>query len=236
MRILYLYITNPNSIGVEKKEYAKLKTLNELGIDARGLFFKNDIEKETYDKKLNIRYIPTVMIRNSILKNNNLQYEVDYQYAEDYMLWVKISAYAKLANLQDTILTYRIHESSITARKTKTVKSQANKVQKYQFEQLIGREFSITEKQVFNFIIDNKKTNINIPDFVKFLNTIEKANIKTGKYSHNKLSNIIKNWANLPLIRNNRFNIKLLYHYLFGKLKKYSSFNIKGIIKYSLLR
>jgi glycosyltransferase involved in cell wall biosynthesis len=63
---------------------------------------------------------PTVFIRNSILKINNIQYDPDYEPAEDYKLWTVLSEYGKLANLSDVLLRYRIHENQTSSLRGKT--------------------------------------------------------------------------------------------------------------------
>lgn len=57
---------------------------------------------------------PTVFLRNSILKNNNIQYNTKYEPAEDYQLWMILSEYGKLANLSDVLIYYRIHQNQTT--------------------------------------------------------------------------------------------------------------------------
>ena len=54
---------------------------------------------------------PTVFLRNIILKENNIQYDTQYEPCEDYKLWITLSEYGKLANLCDILLYYRIHQN-----------------------------------------------------------------------------------------------------------------------------
>jgi glycosyltransferase involved in cell wall biosynthesis len=63
---------------------------------------------------------PTVFIRNSILKINNIQYSPECEPAEDYKLWTVLSGYGKLANLRDTLLNYRIHQNQTSNLRGKT--------------------------------------------------------------------------------------------------------------------
>jgi glycosyltransferase involved in cell wall biosynthesis len=54
---------------------------------------------------------PTVFLRNNILKNNNILYNPEYEPAEDYKMWTILSEYGKLANLNDILLYYRVHQN-----------------------------------------------------------------------------------------------------------------------------
>lgn len=56
---------------------------------------------------------PTVMIRNSFLKQHHLRYSYDFLYAEDYKLWADMVACGgKLANLREELLYYRLYPSA----------------------------------------------------------------------------------------------------------------------------
>ncbi|MBL8022444.1 MAG: glycosyltransferase family 2 protein [Leptospirales bacterium] len=57
---------------------------------------------------------PSVVIRNSVLKKHNLRYNAAHKHAEDLGLWLAISRFAKLANLPDVLLDYRVSQHSIT--------------------------------------------------------------------------------------------------------------------------
>lgn len=57
---------------------------------------------------------PTVMIRADTLSKNNLYYDIEYEPAEDYHLWSKLSMIGKLHNLQKPLLKYRRHEAQVS--------------------------------------------------------------------------------------------------------------------------
>lgn len=58
---------------------------------------------------------PTVMINTALLKN--FKYSEEYLYAEDYMLFSQFAMNYKVANLDEPLLQYRVHEESITSKK-----------------------------------------------------------------------------------------------------------------------
>lgn len=89
---------------------------------------------------------PSVMIRNSFLKENNLNYSEDALYAEEYHLWMKIIlAGGKLANLPEELVQYRMHKKSVT-QESRTQKIQ-NKTAEGVRENLLKR-FSLNKSEV----------------------------------------------------------------------------------------
>lgn len=59
---------------------------------------------------------PTVMMRHRLLRDKQLQYEEQYRYAEDYMLWLKISQFSTLKALDEPLVQYRITDSATRCR------------------------------------------------------------------------------------------------------------------------
>jgi glycosyltransferase involved in cell wall biosynthesis len=66
----------------------------------------------------NAFFQPSVIIRASVLHANNLQYNTDYELAEDYKLWSDMSFVTKLHNLSEVLLDYRIHPHQISRRRS----------------------------------------------------------------------------------------------------------------------
>lgn len=62
---------------------------------------------------------PSVMIRRSMLQENNLLYSTEFIYGEDFDLWIRCSEYFQLANLPEVLLTYRIRPTSLSRSKKK---------------------------------------------------------------------------------------------------------------------
>jgi len=56
---------------------------------------------------------PTIMLRKSVLTDNNLHYPGSL-HAEDYSMWVKMSRLTRLAVIPEVLLTYRVHDSNIS--------------------------------------------------------------------------------------------------------------------------
>jgi len=120
---------------------------------------------------------PTAFFRNSILKENNITYNKDYEPAEDYKMWTLLSEYGKLANLNDVLLYYRMHPNQTSSLRAKS----QNEISK-----LISLEF------VKNLSKGNENINVffklnSVDDLVKYesveaniLDTLKERGIRTN--------------------------------------------------------
>ncbi len=59
---------------------------------------------------------PTVMFRKDFITFHKLDYNPDFFAAEDYDLWIRISALGKLANLPEVLLSYRSHAEQVSIK------------------------------------------------------------------------------------------------------------------------
>ena len=57
---------------------------------------------------------PSVLIRNSVLIEYNLNFDENYVHAEDYEFWTRLLKYGKIGNLPDILLKYRVHETQVS--------------------------------------------------------------------------------------------------------------------------
>lgn len=60
---------------------------------------------------------PSIMIRTEVLQRNGILYDNEYIPAEDHELWCRLAEYGKFANLQETLLQYRVHDNNISLKK-----------------------------------------------------------------------------------------------------------------------
>lgn len=73
---------------------------------------------------------PTAMIRTSFLRDHGLKYNPEFEPAEDADLWQRISECGKLANIDDVLLMYRVHESQVSNSHEKRQRIAAEEVSK----------------------------------------------------------------------------------------------------------
>lgn len=57
---------------------------------------------------------PSAMIRRAILVDNNIKYEADFKFAEDYGFWTRVAKYTQVHNIPQVLLNYRWHGGNIS--------------------------------------------------------------------------------------------------------------------------
>lgn len=97
----------------EKKSCKNLPEREELQIN---LLFGNH---------MNIIH-PTAMFNHRLLKENNITYNENYIFAQDYRMWVDCSQKGKLANIPEILFKYRIHNKAVSSDK-KSVQTECAK-------------------------------------------------------------------------------------------------------------
>src|ERR1700741_216548 len=69
---------------------------------------------------------PATIIRKSILDKYKLRYDPEYRHLEDYELWMRISKYAQLSNVQEFLFRYRSHDTQISVQHNQYQKDKAD--------------------------------------------------------------------------------------------------------------
>jgi len=75
---------------------------------------------------------PTVILRRSALASAGGAYPDNSPHAEEYALWIRLSAHAKLVNLPQPLLRYRMHAGQISRQKSV--------VQSHSIDRLVGAQ------------------------------------------------------------------------------------------------
>lgn len=76
----------------------------------------------------------SLLIRRSVFEE--FSYNESYIQAEDYFLWVQIASKYKVANLQESLVQYRVHQESITMSKFEDQENCVKQIFVYQLSQL----------------------------------------------------------------------------------------------------
>lgn len=88
---------------------------------------------------------PTAMVRRSILIDNNIKYEPEYKYAEDYAFWIEVSKIAEIHNLPEVLLKYRWHNNNVSVMHRKAQTECTERIRRNVLKQLLDSK-SDTEK------------------------------------------------------------------------------------------
>jgi len=57
---------------------------------------------------------PTAFLRNEIIKKNNITYNENLKFAQDYGLWVSLSRFGELTNVPKILLKYRVNGNQVS--------------------------------------------------------------------------------------------------------------------------
>ena len=131
---------------------------------------------------------PSVIFNHDMLNKYGIRYNESCKYAQDYEMWVQCSKYANCFIIQESLLQYRMHDTSITCAK-----------RDYQKECV----FQIVQDQLRVFHLelpdDIKEAHIRFPKgeapyssyFKKWIKHIINTNKKYQVYNHKKMKNIL---------------------------------------------
>lgn len=79
---------------------------------------------------------PTIMLRKEALKD--FRFDNDFVPVEDYELWSRIASYTQLANIPESLLDYRWHNTNITQTKVDNVNRSIRNIRIAQLQQYFG--------------------------------------------------------------------------------------------------
>lgn len=134
----------------------------------------------------------SVMIRNQILTENKLSFDLTQLHVEDYALWIEILNFSKGKILPEILIKYRIHENQISVVHNNT---QVINTQKIQKKYLLSLLPEVKEVDLVFDIFHNQKTTIpSVILFLKFMKAIELEN--TNALNQKLTKSLIKNAKN----------------------------------------
>ncbi len=181
---------------------------------------------------------PTAIIRTKILNKNNLKYNDNYLYSQDYNFFSKIIKYTRFANIPQVLLLYRVHNSQISTSKKYIQQKLAFKTSlKLLFDFYTNKTLSKKNINVHKVILGcSKKHLVAMNEFTDWCYILWGHNKKNKIYNHYFYTqNIIYAWK--TAIINSKYNFKYqLRIYIYSILKRKVSYsNITFFIKLSYL-
>lgn len=96
---------------------------------------------------------PTALIRHSVIKRTAVRYEAHYSPAEDHAMWCRLIPHTRFHNLQEKLLTYRVHKNSTsrTQQNRMHVAAEAVRVLAEQTAPSLYKEYLMTAQQITRF-------------------------------------------------------------------------------------
>tara|TARA_Y100000310_G_scaffold345779_1_gene469756 strand:+ start:2042 stop:2956 length:915 start_codon:yes stop_codon:yes gene_type:complete len=113
-----------------EKQVQFLKSNNDIGVaftgiecvDEAGKLIRSRVSRKTRSIQP-VEFLfgcplchPTAMFDMTKLSKSDIHYKSDYHLAEDFELWTRLILRTKIALINEALLSYRIHQNSITSR------------------------------------------------------------------------------------------------------------------------
>lgn len=157
---------------------------------------------------------PAVMFKREFLIKNNIRYDENYIYSQDFELWNRIRQIGKITIIPKIELNYRIHNAQISTDKFKTQSELYYKILERNLEELhIDKE-----NLKYILMLNSRKTDIDIKgldDFIKLsINKNEELNI----YDKKSFKKILKTaFIAIMIKRKKVFSVEFIknFRYLF---------------------
>ncbi|NBM53729.1 glycosyltransferase [Proteus sp. G2669] len=133
-------------------------------------------------------YHPTVIFRSDFIKQNKIVYPEDYQYAQDYGLWVnllKLNQENIFSNLEEALLKYRIHpernrKNYFSTQTSFAIKAQINALSMFNIE--------ASKNVLYNLNFSNEELSLcNIKECDVILDKIRTKNKELCPYFYKNL-------------------------------------------------
>lgn len=135
---------------------------------------------------------PSVMIRTNVFLSDNIRYNINFEHAEDYGLWVNLSNKHHLANVDEVLLRYRLHDKKIGSIYNKEQVKTSDRIRKSLLTEmritLTDDEFSL-HSDVSRWIVrDSKDFMSNVQNWFMRIEQANKiSNIYDPYYLHKEL-------------------------------------------------
>lgn len=171
LEVQYEYFQSHPEVGLVGSGYKKFGEINRFkkvypivdeDVIRAMLLFKSSIHH------------PTIMIRKSILVENNIRYNEDYVSLNDRQLYYDLSKYTKLANISEVLYKYRFHKNMTSKLKRNIVFAEQCEFHGYWFkDNNIG--LTNVEKTIFDyFVCSGRSKIIDAEVMVAIKNVLEK--------------------------------------------------------------
>ncbi len=158
---------------------------------------------------------PSVMIRRSILIENNLNYDLSYEPCEDYKLWTEILKHSEGRNVSKPLMQYRLHPKQTINLKKDALIQKSNKVRGEILFSIFNKNFSNPEIET-HYSFFNDWNSINDLDKLyqkqnwrKKLKTL----FKNSQFQELGIDLVEKYWF-LSLKRLTKFNPKIIHYFI----------------------
>jgi len=179
---------------------------------------------------------PSVMMRMSVLRQYNLNYDPSVKHSYDWDLWQRAAVHTDIVNLPEYLLRYRLHGQSESNRTSTLQDGAAKRLDDFALARL-GLEAHPLRRVHRDLCFETMKLEDRridfIEDVVKWFETLEKANSTRGIYDDKALHRFLKQRLHLVLTRNSKLGKPVREIFFREKIAQYipKSWTIKFLGK-----
>lgn len=137
---------------------------------------------------------PTVMIRRSVLDDNELKYEKGFPHQEDFILWFRLLGLTEFANLDSVVLKYRREGQNLTEQNRSTEQKRVVDLFEYVLKDL-GIKSTEQELILHYFGFSGWRVPLDKNSLMVFRNHLKKVlnqNQVLNKYPHKELKKVVR--------------------------------------------
>lgn len=161
----------------------------------------------------------TVMFRKQIFITHKLQYNSEFEPAEDYNLWTKVISFGEIANIPEVLLQYRIHNSQVSQKRSLLQKHKANlciQTMLYKpLEEITKEDIAISDLALQTKILPTTNTLYQVINWFEQLIAANKKNTFYKKSEFNVFISLKKtNLIRLFFLFRYSYNPKILFCFL----------------------
>lgn len=135
---------------------------------------------------------PSVMLRRKIFDSYRLSYDQTFPCSQDYDLWVRTARHAPLANVDDVLLFYRLHEDQAGCRLLKIQSAATRRIREALLAEL-GLHPSVAESELHEAISEWRF--VASREFVqaagRWLGRLQQANTRRSAYPEPAFSRML---------------------------------------------
>lgn len=141
----------------------------------------HEIHHPNYNEEIRIKLLddgafahPTVMMRKDSIDSNNIRYNGDYKYIEDYQFWVEAAIKnLKMANLDEVLLQYRQHSNQVSSQKYNEQEETKQRIKLEYLSHYFGKYMNVDE-----LVSVHQYPVIDLPSKISTLDKLSKTNNK----------------------------------------------------------
>lgn len=131
---------------------------------------------------------PTAMFNHVLLQKNNIKYNENYIFAQDYRMWVDCSKEGELCNVPEVLFKYRIHGKAVSSDKKSIQNECAKNIMAEQLSRL-GLELPEDWETIHQGLLTGRKS-FDLR-YLEWIKAVIKGNKKHKVFNHKKLKNTL---------------------------------------------